>query len=164
MAERRKKKKIIIPYEQIESDYLSSNITLRELARSYGVPYGTLYDHARAGKWDERRQKAHKKRVEKRIKEEEKKQDRSWESLQDTIRNALVDQWIRLLADDKMHLSAVASLTKATKDAREMGVFGITIDEIKKQTEVNKLKQEIENSDTANNTEIIINGGGDYGV
>jgi len=150
-------------YEKLESEYLASDMTLRQLAKLRSVPYGTLYDHARRGKWEERRKKRKQKRINKRVLIEEKNQDEAWLELQNTIRSALTEQWRKLLNDDEMHLSAIASLTKATKDAREMGIFGITTDEIKKQKEVDKLKQEI-NAAENNDAEIIINGGGDYGA
>jgi len=153
-------------FASLEKEYLASNISLRRLAAERNVPFGTLYDHAKKGDWEIRRKARIKKKAKQAIKQEAQEQKtefETWEELQTTIRNALADQWRKVLADDELHLSAVAALTKATKDAREMGIFGITVDEIKKQKEVDKLSQEIESIDTANNTEIVINGGGEYG-
>lgn len=151
-------------YEKLESEFLASDMTLRQLAKLRGVPYGTLYDHARKGKWEERRKKRQKKRIAKRIEREEQNQDQAWEDLQNTIRFALMDQWKKLLSDNEMHLSAIASLTKATKDAREMGVFGITLQGQKTEKELAILEQQITAADSLTDTEIKINGGGDYGA
>ena len=46
-------------WNKIKSDYISNDISLRQLAQKHGVSFNTLKDHAMEEKWKECREKHH---------------------------------------------------------------------------------------------------------
>lgn len=131
-----------IDYVQIEKEYMTSNASVRELAKRYGCPATTLQRYAKKNGWQSKREERRQKRVERAIVKEEGEQDESWERLKNTMRLVLEDEWNKCQEDVEYRLAVLPSLTRSTKYAREIGVFGPTASEKKTIKEVEKMENE----------------------
>lgn len=65
-----------VNWENIKTEYITSDISQRKLAEKYGVPYSTLRDRARKGAWFKDRKKSRQKVVSKSVQKVEAKQIR----------------------------------------------------------------------------------------
>ena len=133
-------------YVQIEKEYMTSNASVRELAKKYGIPQTTLQRYAKKNGWQTKREERRQKRVERGIVKEEGEQDESWERLKNTMRLVLEDEWNKCQEDEEYRLAVLPSLTRSTKYAREIGVFGPTASERKTIKEVEKMENEGQDS------------------
>ncbi len=149
-------------YVQIEKEYMTSNASVRELAKKYGIPQTTLQRYAKKNGWQSKREERRQKRVERGIVKEEGEQDESWERLKNTMRLVLEDEWNKCQEDEEYRLAVLPSLTRSTKYAREIGVFGPTASERKTIKEVEKMENE--SQDTGDGLTIQIEGNEEYGV
>lgn len=149
-------------YVQIEKEYMTSNASVRELAKKYGIPQTTLQRYAKKNGWQSKREERRQKRVERGIAREEGEQDESWERLKNTMRLVLEDEWNKCQEDEEYRLAVLPSLTRSTKYAREIGVFGPTASERKTIKEVEKMENE--SQDTGDGLTIQIEGNEEYGV
>ena len=141
---------------------MTQNISLCSLAKKHGYSLSPVYRYAEKHHWDEIKGKRSEEKVKKAIEKEDESQEKAWEDLRCIMRQALVEEWRKVLGDADQHLSAVASLTRATKDAREMGVFGVTIGEKKSLRELEALEKQIASLDTDQGVTFTIEGGDDY--
>lgn len=149
-------------YVQIEKEYMTSNASVRELAKKYGIPQTTLQRYAKKNGWQSKREERRQKRVERGIAREEGEQDESWERLKNTMRLVLEDEWNKCQEDEEYRLAVLPSLTRSTKYAREIGVFGPTVKDQKTIKEVEKMENE--SQDTGDGLTIQIEGNEEYGV
>ncbi len=155
-------KRMKIDYKLLEKEYMTQNISLCALAKKHGYALSPVYRYANKHGWDSIKAKRGEERVKREIEREDSSQEKAWEELKDTMRVALAEEWKKLLADKEQHLSAVASLTRATKDAREMGVFGVTTGEKKSLRELEALEKQIAALDSDQGVTFTIEGGDDY--
>lgn len=65
-----------VNWENIKTEYVTTDISQRKLAEKYGVPYSTLRDRARKGAWFKDRKKSRQKVVSKSVQKVEAKQIR----------------------------------------------------------------------------------------
>lgn len=151
-----------IDYAKLEKEYMTSNVSLRELARKHNCAPSPINRYAKEHEWAQKRAQKVSKRCKNSIEKEIEAQDKSWEDLKSTMRQAIASEWEKLLADKEQHLSAVASLTKATKDARDMGVFGATLSERKLTREIEALEKQLSSDDTDKSIVVRIEGGDEY--
>ena len=79
------------------------------------------------------------------------------------MRDVITREWEKIKAEKHPSASQVQALTKATKDARDMGVYGVTLNEKKMIKELENLERQLsEANDKGNGVEITIQGGDDY--
>lgn len=131
-----------IDYAQIEKEYMTSNASVRELSKKFGIPATTLQRYAKKNGWSSKREERIAKRAERLITKTEGEQDDSWERLRNTMRLVLEDEWNKCQEDAEYRLAVLPSLTRSTKYAREIGVFGPTASERKTIKEVERMENE----------------------
>lgn len=151
-----------IDYRKLEKEYMTTTISISALAKKYGYGSSPIYRYSKAHHWEEKKAKKGEEQVKKAIEKEDIAQEEAWERLKNTMRQALDAEWRKLLSDEEQHLSAIASLTKATKDARDMGVFGATLSERKLTREIEALEKQLSSDDTDKSIVVKIEGGDDY--
>jgi len=151
-----------IDFEQAEKEYMTSNASVRELAKKYGVPTTTLQRYAKKNSWAAKREERRQKRVERAIVREEGAQDEAWDRLKNTMRLVLEEEWNKCQEDEQYRLAVLPSLTRSTKYAREIGVFGPTASERKTIKEVEKMENE--SQETGDALTIQIEGNEEYSV
>lgn len=136
-----------IDLAQVEKEYMTSNASIRELAKKFGIPTTTLQRHAKKNGWASKREDRIAKRAERMIAKEEGAQDDSWDRLRNTMRLVLEDEWNKCQEDVEYRLAVLPSLTRSTKYAREIGVFGPTASEKKTLKEVERMENESQDSE-----------------
>lgn len=139
---------------------MTSNASVRELAKKYGIPQTTLQRYAKANCWIQKREERRQKRVERSIARTEGEQEDSWDRLRNTMRLVLEEEWNKCQEDEEYRLAVLPSLTRSTKYAREIGVFGPTASEQKTIKEVEKMENESQN--TGDGITIQIEGNEEY--
>ena len=150
-----------IDYAQIEKEYIrDSTATLNGLATKYGIASATsLYRRAKKGEWEKKRAKMCEKRLEReaeRAKKSESTQEEAWEALKTLMRETLTQEWEKVKADKHPNGSQVSALTRATKDARDMGVYGVTLNEKKMIKELEALERQLAEAQEDKDSGVII--------
>lgn len=149
-----------IDYKKLEKEYMTSNISIPKLAEKYGASKSPVAKYAREHGWKEKRTQKALKSTKKDIEVAEVGQDDAWQQIKAKMYTALSNEW------DKFNSGQSdirpGELVRATKDAREMGVFGTTMSEKKLMAEIEKLQKEINASETDKSITIEIIGGDDF--
>lgn len=123
-----------INYSKIEREFMTSQASIDELAKKYQVSRASLFRHAKLESWHEKRELLRQEQTARQIQEELVAQDKMWETVQNKMREVITAEWDKIRHEKRPNGSQVAALAKATKDAREMGIFGaIPIEEQKQE-------------------------------
>ena len=149
-----------IDYAKIKKEYMIEDTTIYALAKKYKVATSALYRRAQKEGWDERKAKAEEKRDIKLAERGLKERDEAWQTVQNKMRDALITEWERIRLGESTQ--TIPGLTRATKDAKEMGIFGATLQEQKLQKEIELLTAQL-NGSQAQEVRLILEGGNDYG-
>lgn len=75
--------------------------------------------------------------------QDEISQAEAWSTLQTKIRDVLNREWDKIRAEKHPSGGQVSALAKATKDARDMGVYGVTLNEKRTLKEIERLEKEL---------------------
>lgn len=149
-----------IDYKKLEKEYMTSNATINSLATKHKVSKSALSRYAKENKWAEKREEKGMERTKREISKANDSQDDAWQTIKAKMYTALSNEW------DKYNSGQSdirpGELVRATKDAREMGVFGATMAEKKLIAEIEKLQKEINASETDKSITIEIIGGDDF--
>ena len=149
-----------IDYAKIKKEYMIEDTTIYALAKKYKVATSALYRRAQKEGWDVRKAKAEEKRDIKLAERGLKERDEAWQTVQNKMRDALITEWERTRLGESTQ--TISGLTRATKDAKDMGVFGTTLQEQKLQKEIELLTAQL-NGSQAQEVRLILEGGNDYG-
>lgn len=149
-----------IDYKKLEKEYMTSNASVNSLATKHKVSKSALARYAKDNGWAEKREEKGKERTKREISKAIDGQDDAWQKIKAKMYTALSNEW------DKFNSGQSdirpGELVRATKDAREMGVFGVTMAEKKLIAEIDKLQKELNASDTDKSITIEIVGGDDF--
>lgn len=113
-----------VDYAKIEKDYMTSSDSLRSLAEKHHVSKSVLCRYAKDHGWYDKRTEIQRKRTDRAIEKELASQDEAWESVKSKMRDTILLQWGKLRQEKQPSGYQVSALTRATRDAREMGAFG----------------------------------------
>lgn len=145
-----------IDYRKIEKEFMTSGETLSALAKKYKVATSPLYRYARKNEWEKKREKIGKERQEKAIAREISSQDDAWEAVKQQMRDVITQEWDKIKNDKHPNGSQVSALTRATKDARDMGVYGVTLNEKKMLKELEALERQLAEAQEDKDSGVII--------
>ena len=149
-----------IDYAKIKKEYMIEDTTIYALAKKYKAATSALYRRAKKEGWDDRKAKGEEKRDINLAERGLKERDEAWQTVQKEMREALITEWERIRLGESTQ--TIPGLTRATKDAKEMGIFGATLQEQKLQKEIELLTAQL-NGSQAQEVRLILEGGDDYG-
>lgn len=135
-------------YKQIKAEYMrDSTLTLNGLAQKHGMATTTpLYRIAKREHWESERAKKCEKRIEREDALAEKEsltQSEAWNALQIKMRDVIDREWDKIRAEKHPSGGQVSALARATRDARDMGVYGVTLNEKRTLKEIERLEKEL---------------------
>lgn len=136
-------------YPTIEAEYMTSNVSINELARKHGVPKGTLQRHARVNDWVNKRGQKQAKSVEKSI----KAHDEWTERIREVAMSKLEAAWESLEPDDRQGLKY---MTGATKDLKDLGFIHNSLDRDEQMARIAKLRKDVEEEQKDTNITVVI--------
>lgn len=149
-----------VDYKKLEKEYMTSNVSFRALAAKHKISTSTVTRYAKAHDWEEKRNARQQKATQKAIEDESVAQFDAWGEIKGKIFTALCNEWDKYNSGESK--VKPGELVKATKDARDMGVFGITMSEKKLMAEVEKLQKELNATEADKTITIEIVGGDDF--
>lgn len=136
-------------YPTIEAEYMTSNVSINELARKHGVPKGTLQRHARVNDWVNKRGQKQAETVEKSI----KAHDEWTERIREVAMSKLEAAWESLEPDDRQGLKY---MTGATKDLKDLGFIHNSLDRDEQMARIAKLRKDVEEEQKDTNITVVI--------
>ncbi len=136
-------------YPTIEAEYMTSNVSINELARKHGVPKGTLQRHARVNDWVNKREQKQAETVEKSI----KAHDEWTERIREVAMSKLEAAWESLEPDDRQGLKY---MTGATKDLKDLGFIHNSLDRDEQMARIAKLRKDVEEEQKDTNITVVI--------
>lgn len=160
------KKRVEVPenlWEQIKTEYISTDTSYRQLEKKYGVSYTKIQGRAQRGKWIEEREKFKLNRSNKSLDllcEQQAKEI----SKAIMVANKLLDKIERSVdAVEDGDTGAIKQLTGAIKDLKEIGVFRADLDEREQRARIAKLEKEAkEEEKTDTSITVVIENGDEY--
>lgn len=150
-----------IDYRTLEKEYMTSHISITQLCKRHNCSKSTVSRYAKAHNWESIRNKKQQDRTEKAIEDENNAQDESWLKIKELMRDVINQEWEKVKKGEET-TSTVASLSKATKDMKDMGVFGVTTSEKKMLKEIQALDKQLSQADVNRDIVIKFEGGGEY--
>jgi hypothetical protein len=136
-------------YPTIEAEYMTSNVSINELARKHNVPKGTLQRHARVNGWVAKREQKQTDSVEKSI----KAVDEWTERIRTVAMSKLEAAWNSLEPDDRQGLKY---MTGATKDLKDLGFIHNSLDREEQIARIEKLRKDVETEDKDTTITVLI--------
>lgn len=147
-------------WEKIHKEYVSSDISQRDLAKKYGVPRSTLQKKCTNGKWFEERKKLSAKMVQKSINNLSGKYAGMYSKACDVSNLILekIQKNIEAFGDSPIPGAELKAYTGAIKDMREMGMFRAEMDRQEQEARIRKLQKECEEENKDNSVTVRIEG------
>ena len=152
-----------IDWSPVKSEYISSKISYRDLAKKYNISMRTLADKAKKEKWVELRERNQDKIVTKMIATEARKQiDRYTRMLNVTDKLLTkIEASIEALDAEGVTIdkAGIKALSGAIKDIKEIQGLKSEMDKMEQQARIKKLQKEAEDEKQDNTIRIEIAGG-----
>jgi len=136
-------------YPTIETEYMTSSVSIDELARRHGVPKGTLHKHAKVNDWANKREKKQTESVEKSI----QAVDEWTERIRTVAMSKLEAAWESLEPNDRQGLKY---MTGATKDLKDLGFIHNSLDREEQMARIAKLRKDTEDDDKDTSITVVI--------
>ena len=159
------KKRVEVPenlWEQIKTEYISTDTSYRQLEKKYGVSYTKIQGRAQRGKWIEEREQFKLNRSNKSLDLlcEHQAEEISKALM---VANKLLDKIERSVdAVEDGDTGAIKQLTGAIKDLKEIGVFRADLDRQEQMARIAKLKKETEEEEKDTSITVVIENGDKY--
>lgn len=148
-----------IDYSKLKKEYLRGNISYRELAKKYGVPFGTLRKVAAKEQWTQLRTQARAKADTKMIESISDKEAQRAVDIVD-VADKLLGKISELMDAVPLDTQSMKHLTSALKDLKDIKGYKSAKDLEEQEARINKLRKEAEREDdTTNEVEIVFNAG-----
>lgn len=125
------KKQYSVPkstWAEIKKEYLTGNVSMRELARKYSLSVSTISEHAKHERWRELAEQAKRVAEQKMIEKVAESQASNAELAQQIINTLMrkIAQSAELI--DPTDTTATRQITQCMKDLKEMDVYGLETD------------------------------------
>lgn len=130
-----------VDYREIKKEYCTTNATIGQLAKKYGLAKSSISRKIKAEGWDRKRAECYEKATDRQIDSIIVAQGDAWERTQLAMLRIL-DKKLALLEQGKGDVT-YPQMAKAIKDMRDMGMFGPTIQEQKNNIEIKKMEKEL---------------------
>lgn len=143
-----------VDYSKLKKEYLRCDISQRELAEKYGVPYGTLRKVAAKEQWTELRNKTRTKADAKII---DAISDKEAQKAVDivSVADKLLDKIGELADTLVVDTQTLKQLTSALKDIKEIKGYKSEADHLEQMARIAKLRKEAED-DTPEDREVNV--------
>jgi hypothetical protein len=148
-----------IDYSKLKKEYLRGNISYRELAKKYGVPFGTLRKVAAKEQWTQLRTQARAKADTKMIESISDKEAQRAVDIVD-VADKLLGKISELMDTVPLDTQSMKHLTSALKDLKDIKGYKSAKDLEEQEARIKKLQRDAEKDDDATNeVEIVFNAG-----
>lgn len=149
-----------IDYSKLKREYLRGNISYRELAKKYGVPFGTLRKVAAKEQWTQLRTQARTKADTKIIDAISEKEAQKAVDIID-VADKLLGKISEIMDEIVLDTQSMKQLTSALKDLKDIKGIKTEADMREQEARIAKLRADAEKDDTNTNKEIKITFDGD---
>ena len=149
-----------VDYSKLKKEYLRGNISYRELAKKYGVPFGTLRKVAAKEQWTQLRTQARTKADTKIIDAISEKEAQNAVDIVD-VANKLLGKISEIVDEIVLDTQSMKQLTSALKDLKDIKGIKSEADMREQEARIAKLRAEAEKDDTNINKEIKVTFDGD---
>ena len=146
-------------WEQLRVEYISSDISIRGLAREYGLAPNSLWKRARAEQWSEQREQCNAKVVQKTVDSiAEDKADECARAFR--VANKVmckIEEYVdKIDLEDEYAMKNLKTITSAIKDLKEIGLFRSVLDREEQEARIKKLQKDAEEEQKDTNITVII--------
>ena len=147
-------------WEKIKAEYLTTDISMRDLAQKYGVHYTTIGKKAAKEDWQTQRQQQADKTLTKMLTADTKKKvDRASRLM--TVADKLLRKVEQAVDDEQpMSAGAIKNLSDALKNIRETQMIRSEQDIREQEARISKLQKEAQKEDNAKEPIRVIIGDG----
>jgi hypothetical protein len=149
-----------IDYSKLKREYLRGNISYRELAKKYGVPFGTLRKVAAKEQWTQLRTQARTKADTKIIDAISEKEAQQAVHIID-VADKLLGKISEIMDEIVLDTQSMKQLTSALKDLKDIKGIKSEADMREQEARIAKLRADAEKDDANTNKEIKITFDGD---
>lgn len=149
-----------IDYSKLKREYLRGNISYRELAKKYGVPFGTLRKVAAKEQWTQLRTQARTKADTKIIDAISEKEAQQAVDIID-VADKLLGKISEIMDEIVLDTQSMKQLTSALKDLKDIKGIKTEADMREQEARIAKLRADAEKDDANTNKEIKITFDGD---
>ena len=145
-------------WEKIKAEYLTTEISMRDLAQKYGVHYTTIGKKAAKEEWQTQRQQQADRTLTKMLTADTKKKvDRASRLM--TVADKLLKKVEQAVDDEHpMSASAIKNLSDALKNIRETQMIRSEADMREQEARIRNLEKQAEEDHTDKTVEVIIAG------
>jgi hypothetical protein len=148
-----------IDYSKLKKEYLKGNISYREIAKKYGVPFGTLRKVAAKEQWTQLRAQARAKADTKIIDVISDIEAERAINIID-VADKLLGKISNLMDEIPLDTQAMKHLTSALKDLKEIKGIKSAKDLEEQDARINKLRKDAEREDdTTSEVEVVFSAG-----
>ena len=144
-----------IDYSKLKREYLRGNISYRELAKKYGVPFGTLRKVAAKEQWTQLRTQARTKADTKIIDAISEKEAQKAVDIID-VADKLLGKISEIMDEIVLDTQSMKQLTSALKDLKDIKGIKSEADMREQEARIAKLRADAEKDDANTNKEIKV--------
>ena len=144
-----------IDYSKLKREYLRGNISYRELAKKYGVPFGTLRKVAAKEQWTQLRTQARTKADTKIIDAISEKEAQQAVDIID-VADKLLGKISEIMDEIVLDTQSMKQLTSALKDLKDIKGIKSEADMREQEARIAKLRADAEKDDANTNKEIKV--------
>lgn len=134
-------------WEQLRVEYISSDISIRGLARKYGLAPNSLWKRAKSEQWSEQREQCSAKVVQKTVDSlAEDKADECTRAFRVASKvMCKIEEYIDTVdLNDEYAMKNLKTITSAIKDLKEIGLFRSMLDQAEQEARIKKLQKDAE--------------------
>ena len=146
-----------VDYSKLKREYLKGNISYRELAKKYGVPFGTLRKVAAKEQWTQLRAQARAKADTKIIDAISDKEAQKAADIED-VANKLLGKISELMDTMVVDTQSFKQLTSALKDLKDIKGYKSAIDLKEQEARIRNLERQAEAEQGDNEIKVILEG------
>lgn len=133
----------MIDFQKIKREYISTNLTYRELAQKYGISHSFLQKVGAREKWGEARKKANDRKIEKVVEMSAEKEARRVDGIQN-VADALLEK-IKQGVEEGIFTSdtqSIRQVVSSLKDLMEIKGYKHDLDIQEQMARIDKLRKE----------------------
>lgn len=145
-------------WEKIKAEYIAGGTSYRKLCEKYGVPFGTLKEHARKEKWRELKEKAREKADTKFAVLIGEKQAARSAKIND-VADKLLDKISKTLDEtDVLDSQSIKHFTSALKDIKDIKGIKTELDIKEQEARIDKLRKDAEEENKDKTVTVVLEG------
>jgi transcriptional regulator of heat shock response len=134
-------------WEQLRVEYISSDISLRGIAKKYGIPHGRVWTRAKNEEWQEQKEQCQTKIKQKTVDViAEDKADECTRAFRvaSKVMEKIEEYIDKVDLEDEYAMKNLKTITSAIKDLKEIGLFRSMLDQAEQEARIKKLQKDAE--------------------